>query len=76
MARITLISWKEFEKFLLFLGCKFKHQRGSHRVYTRTGLKRPIIVPVYDEIPIFIIRNNLRILNMSPEEYSEILKQL
>mgnify|MGYP001614302551 CR=1 FL=1 len=76
MARITPISWREFEKFLLFLGCKFKHQRGSHRVYTRTRLKRPIIVPVYDEIPIFIVRNNLRLLSMSVEEYLEILKQL
>ena len=76
MARITPISWREFEKFLLFLGCKFKHQRGSHRVYTRTGLKRPIIVPAYEEIPIFIVRNNLRLLSISVEEYLEILKQL
>ncbi len=76
MARLTPISWKDFEKFLLFLGCKFKHQKGSHRIYTRSGLKRPLVVPVYDEIPMFVIRNNLRILGMTIEEYLEILKQL
>jgi len=76
MARLTPTSWKEFEKFLLFLGCKFKHQNGSHRVYTRSGLKRPLVVPVYDEIPMFVIRNNLRILGITTEEYLEILKQL
>ena len=76
MARFTPISWKKFDKFLLFLGCKFKHQKGSHRVYTRSGLKRPLVVPVYDEIPMFVIRNNLRILGMTIEEYLEILKQL
>ena len=76
MVRLTPISWKDFEKFLLFLGCKFKHQKGSHRVYTRSGLKRPLVVPVYDEIPMFVIRNNLRVLGMTIEEYLEILKQL
>ncbi|MBI2062480.1 MAG: hypothetical protein HYT64_02215 [Candidatus Yanofskybacteria bacterium] len=59
MARLTPISWKDFEKFLLF-----------------SGLKRPLVVPVYDEIPMFVIRNNLRILGMTVEEYLEILKQL
>lgn len=76
MARLVPISWKEFDKFLLFLGCKFRHQKGSHRIYTRVGLKRPLVVPAYGDIPIFVIRNNLRILNMSVEEYLDILKQL
>ena len=76
MARLTPISWKEFEKFLLFFGVQIQASKGSHRVYTRSGLKRPLVVPAYGEIPIFIIRNNLRLLNMSVEEYLEISKQL
>lgn len=76
MARFTPISWREFEKFLLFLGCDFKRQKGSHRIYTRPGLKRPLVVPAYGMIPIFVIRNNLRILNISVEEYLETLKRL
>lgn len=76
MSRLTPTSWEEFEKFLLFLGCEFKRQQGSHRIYTRAGLKRSLVVPAYGNIPIFVIRNNLRILNMTVEEYLNILKQL
>jgi predicted RNA binding protein YcfA (HicA-like mRNA interferase family) len=76
MARLTPISWKKFDKFLLFVGCIFKHQKGSHRVYTQAGLKRPLVVPSYGEIPIFIIRNNLKLMNMTVEQYLEIIKNL
>jgi len=76
MPRLTPVSWQEFEKFLLSLGCTFKHQRGSHRVYILKGLKRPIIVPAYGDVPIFIIRNNLRLLGKSVEQYLEIKKKI
>ena len=76
MARLTSIHWKKFEKFLLFVGCKFKREKGDHRIYWREGLKRPVVIPRDKELPVFIIRNNLHILRISPEEYLEILKQI
>jgi len=76
MPRITPINWKKFEKFLLFVGCIFERERGDHRVYTREDLKRPVVIPRENQLPIFIIRNNLRGLNISPEEYLEILKRV
>ena len=76
MPNLTPLNWKEFEKFLLYVGCEFKRQKGDHRVYWRVGLKRPIILPTYKNLPIFIIRNNLRTLGMSVEEYLEILKKI
>ena len=76
MPRITPISWKKFEKFLLFVGCKFAREKGDHRVYIRDGLVRPIIVPQETALPIFIIRNNLRVLGISPEEYLAILEKI
>ncbi|MEK7582536.1 MAG: type II toxin-antitoxin system HicA family toxin [Patescibacteria group bacterium] len=39
MAGITPISWKKFEKVLLFVGCTFKRQKGDHRIYNRSDLK-------------------------------------
>lgn len=74
MPKITPISWKKFERFLLYIGCEFKRETGDHRVYWREGVKRPIIVPRYKNLPTFIIRNNIRLLNISQEEYLEILK--
>ena len=76
MAHITPISWKKFEKFILFIGCKFEREKGDHRIYWRSNLKRPVVIPRYKELPVFIIRNNLRILNIEPEEYLEILKNI
>ncbi len=70
------ISWKRFEKFLLFVGCSFQREKGDHRIYWRSGLKRPVVIPREKQLPIFIIRNNLRILKINPEEYLEILKRI
>lgn len=74
--RIRPISWKKFDKALLKLGCRFVRQEGSHRVYTRPGIRRPIILPTYDPLPIFIIKNNLRTLQISNEEYLKALNSI
>lgn len=76
MAHLTPIHWKKFEKFLLFVGCHFKRQKGDHRIYWRNDLKRPVIIPRDKGLPVFIIRNNLRLLGIDPEEYLEILKRI
>jgi len=76
MSGLTPLHWKKFERFLLFVGCQFKREKGDHRIYWRNDLKRPVIIPREKDLPIFIIRNNLRILNILPEEFLKILKQL
>lgn len=76
MAHLIPIHWKKFEKFLLFVGCNFERKKGDHRIYWREGLKRPVVIPRDGELPIFIIRNNLRILGVNPSEYIKILKQV
>jgi predicted RNA binding protein YcfA (HicA-like mRNA interferase family) len=76
MAKLAPTPWKEFEKFLLFVGCTFERQKGSHRVYSKPGLPRPIIVPTYKSLPVFVLKNNLRLLGMSQKQYTEIMKRL
>ena len=76
MARLTPIHWKRFEKFLLFMGCHFEREKGDHRIYWRGDLKRPVVIPRDKELPVFVIRNNLRILGISPKKYLEILKRI
>jgi predicted RNA binding protein YcfA (HicA-like mRNA interferase family) len=74
MPRIRSIHWKEFEKFLLANGCAFKREKGDHRVYWKEGIKRPIIVPRSTSLPPFIILNNLRVLDISREDYLKFIK--
>jgi len=76
MPRIGSIHWKEFEKFVIFVGCKFQREKGDHRIYTKLGLKRPVVFPRDTALPEFIILNNLRILGIGREEYLEIVKKL
>lgn len=76
MPRLSPIHYRKFEKYLLYVGCTFDRQRGDHRIYKRSDLKRPIVIPADKSIPVFIILNNLRILKISREEYLEIINKI
>lgn len=76
MPGLSPISKRKFEKFLTFVGCQLKRTKGDHYVYWRAGLKRPVIITTDREVPIFIIRNNLRTLGLSVDQYLEVLKKL
>lgn len=76
MPRLAPIHWKKFETFLLHVGCRFVREKGDHRIYRRDGLARPLVIPRDTQLPIFIIRNNLRVLGISTEEYLEIIERL
>ncbi len=76
MPRVTPVHWKRFEKFLLYVGCTFVREKGDHRIYARDGLSRPVVVPRDTQLPIFIIRNNLRVLGISTDDYLQILERL
>ena len=69
MPKIHSIHWKEFERFLLSVGCEFKREKGDHRVYWKKGIKRPVIIPRDTALPVFIILNNLKVLGIPREEY-------
>ena len=49
---------------------------GDHYVYTKDGVARPIVIPDWREVPVFIIKNNLRSANISREEYFTLLAEV
>ena len=55
-------------------GCKYIRTQGDHLVYHYPGAKRPGVIPKYKEVPVFIIRNNMKVVGMSVEDYLSILK--
>lgn len=65
MPRLTRTSWEKqvrvFEKY----GCTFVRQSGSHLVYDYPKAKRPVIIPKYEEVPVTVIRTNMRIVGMA-----------
>jgi predicted RNA binding protein YcfA (HicA-like mRNA interferase family) len=75
MPRIIPIHWRLLEKVFLSVGFRFVRQEGSHRSYTKPGIPRPIVIPTYDEVPVSIIRNNLKTAGISREEYFVLLEK-
>jgi len=56
-------------------GFTFSRQSGDHLIYTKVGIKRPLVIPAYKAVPVFIIKNLLRSSDMSRERYFDLLKQ-
>jgi len=75
MPRITPMHWKAVEKVILAAGFRFVRQEGSHRSYLKPGIARPVVIPTYDEVPVSIIRNNLKTAGISRDEYFRLLNE-
>lgn len=76
MSKITLVSYRKLIKVFELEGFIFSRQKGDHLIYTKTGISRPLVIPMYDEIPVFVIKNLLRTAKMSRERYFELLSRV
>jgi len=75
MPKFTPVEWQRLERVFLAAGFRFVRQEGSHRSYVRPGVARPLVIPAYREVPVFIIRNNLKTAGVSRDEYFRLLEQ-
>lgn len=57
-------------------GFRFLRQEGSHMIYNKPGVKRPLVIQKKRDIPVFIIQNLLRTAGMTRERYFELLESL
>jgi len=57
-------------------GCKYVRTHGDHMIYHYPGALRPVVIPMYREVPVFIIRNNMKTIGMSIEEYRKIFEEI
>jgi len=76
MKRITPISARRLRKVFEKAGFECVRSEGDHFVYTKEGVIRPIVIPDWPEVPVFIIKNNLRSAGLSREEYFELLDKV
>jgi predicted RNA binding protein YcfA (HicA-like mRNA interferase family) len=76
MARIFPTDWKIQIKIFECYGCRYNRKEGSHHVLTFPGARRAVVIPEYDEIDVEIIKNNMRTVGMSREEYFDLLKRI
>jgi len=63
---------KIFEKY----GCIYSRTKGDHMIYHYPGAIRPVVIPKYKEVPAFVIRNNMRTIGMTRDEYFVLLEEV
>lgn len=69
------ISISQYESFLELAGCKYIKPKsgGGHAKYTRRDLFRPITFQTHiDPVPEFIIKNALRSLGLTRDDFFDI----
>ena len=76
MTKIYPTDWKTQVKIFELYGCRFKRKKGSHHVLIFAGAKRAVVIPEYDEIDVDIIKNNMRTVGMTREEYFALLEKI
>lgn len=73
MPRLVPVPARRLDCIFEKAGFKYDRMKGDHRIYVRRGTLRPVVIPQWDAVPLFIIKNNLRSAQMSREEYFRLL---
>lgn len=77
MKKLSNITVKEFRDILFCLGLQPLRTAGGHEIWTKPGLRRTIVFQTHVEpIPEFIVRNIIRELGMTRQEFMEILESM
>ena len=75
MPRIIPLPASRLRKVFEKAGFKCVRIEGDHFVYVKPGISRPIVIPDWNEVPVFIIKNNLRTAGITREEYFALLNE-
>ncbi|MCY4509003.1 MAG: type II toxin-antitoxin system HicA family toxin [Acidobacteria bacterium] len=63
------MKWRELARLCEADGWAFDRQHGSHRVYVKDGVPRPIVIPRHQgDLPRFVVSNIKRQLAESRRE--------
>ena len=74
--KLSNVSISLFRKFLFDIGCKRISIEGGHEKWHKDGCLRPAIIQTHiDPIPEFIVKNNLRSLGLTRNDFINWLKR-
>jgi predicted RNA binding protein YcfA (HicA-like mRNA interferase family) len=76
MPKLSPVPYQILKRVFEADGFKCVRMEGDHMVFTKPGVTRPVVIPKYSSVPVFIIKNNLRTAGMTRERYFELLGQL
>jgi predicted RNA binding protein YcfA (HicA-like mRNA interferase family) len=73
MSKLSPVSYKQLVRVFEADGFRCVRAEGDHMIFTKSGVIRPVVIPKYASVPVFIIKNNLRTARMSRERYLQLL---
>lgn len=77
MKKLSNITIKEFREILTRLGLEPVRTVGGHEIWRKQCLKRTIVFQTHVEpLPEFIVKNAIRDLGMTRQEFLDILESL
>lgn len=76
MPRLTPLSYRRLVRLFERDGWQHSRTRGDHLVYTKPGAIRALVIPMYEAVPVFVIKNLLRTAGMSRIRYFELLEEI
>ena len=77
MKKLSNITIKEFREILTRLRLEPVRTVGGHEIWRKQGLKRTIVFQTHVEpLPEFIVKNAIRDLGMTRQEFLDILESL
>ena len=73
MPAIKPVPYQTLAKIFQSEGFTLHRKRGDHLIYSKPQVKRPLVIPMYSAVPVFIIKNLLRTAGMTRERYFSLL---
>ncbi len=73
MAALRPVHFQKLAKVFEMDGFVFSQQAGDHLIYTKAGIKRPLVIPMYRPVPVFVIMNLLRTARITRERFFDLL---
>jgi len=72
--KLSNVSIRDFEEFLKKTGCQYQRTEGGHALWSKSNLLRPIVFQTHiNPVPDFIIKNALRTLGLTKQDFFNIL---
>ncbi|MBM3240129.1 type II toxin-antitoxin system HicA family toxin [Candidatus Poribacteria bacterium] len=76
MPRITPTDWRTQVKIFEKFGCQFVREKDDHLIFHYPNARRPVVIPKYREITVTVIKNNMRTVGMTRQQYFELLVEI
>lgn len=77
MKKLSNITVKEFREILTRLGLQSLRTAGGHEIWMKPGLRRTIVFQTHvEQIPEFVVRNAIRDIGMTRQEFLERLENM